>query len=129
MLGFPILYFKGMRPMMFRLSGFYCRLIPAEVPSNPFIPPAGYAATICGLPAKPLTQARGFATVVYNRGRNNQYGMISHRVHAHYHYRIRSRKTIPDHPCYGFGGPNSIIVVYMDPLGIPYYFRLRILHS
>ena len=79
MLGFPILYFKGMRPMMFRLSGFYCRLIPAEVPSNPFIPPAGYAATICGLPAKPLTQARGFATVVYNRGRNNQYGMISHR--------------------------------------------------
>ena len=24
MLGFPILYFKGMRPMMFQLSGFYC---------------------------------------------------------------------------------------------------------
>ena len=23
MLGFPILYFKGMRPMMFQLSGFY----------------------------------------------------------------------------------------------------------
>ena len=25
MLGFPILYFKGMRPMMFQLSGFYCK--------------------------------------------------------------------------------------------------------
>ena len=24
MLGFPILYFKGMRLMMFQLSGFYC---------------------------------------------------------------------------------------------------------
>ena len=27
MLGFPILYCKGMRPMMFQLSGFYCRFI------------------------------------------------------------------------------------------------------
>ena len=26
MLGFPILYFKGMRLMMFQLSGFYCRV-------------------------------------------------------------------------------------------------------
>ena len=25
MLGFPILYFKGRRLMMFQLSGFYCR--------------------------------------------------------------------------------------------------------
>ena len=25
MLGFPILYCKGMRPMMFQLSGFYCK--------------------------------------------------------------------------------------------------------
>ena len=25
MLGFPILYLKGMRIMMFQLSGFYCR--------------------------------------------------------------------------------------------------------
>ena len=25
MLGFPILYFKGMRLMMFQLSSFYCR--------------------------------------------------------------------------------------------------------
>ena len=25
MLGFPILYFKGMRLMMFQLSGFYCK--------------------------------------------------------------------------------------------------------
>ena len=24
MLGFPLLYFKGMRRMMFQLSGFYC---------------------------------------------------------------------------------------------------------
>ena len=24
MLGFPILYFKGMRLIMFQLSGFYC---------------------------------------------------------------------------------------------------------
>ena len=23
-----------------------------------------------------------------------------------------------DHPYYGFGGPNSVMVVYMDPLGI-----------
>ena len=26
MLGFPILYFKGRRLMMFQLSGFYCRV-------------------------------------------------------------------------------------------------------
>ena len=26
MLGLPILYFKGMRLMMFQLSGFYCRV-------------------------------------------------------------------------------------------------------
>ena len=26
MLGFPLLYFKGMRLMMFQLSGFYCTL-------------------------------------------------------------------------------------------------------
>ena len=26
MLGFPILYFKGRRLMMFQLSGFYCNL-------------------------------------------------------------------------------------------------------
>ena len=25
MLGFPILYFKGMRLMMFQLYGFYCK--------------------------------------------------------------------------------------------------------
>ena len=25
MLGFPLLYFKGMRILMFQLSGFYCR--------------------------------------------------------------------------------------------------------
>ena len=25
MLGFPLLYFKGMRLMMFQLSGFYCK--------------------------------------------------------------------------------------------------------
>ena len=25
MLGFPILYFRGMRLMMFPLSGFYCK--------------------------------------------------------------------------------------------------------
>ena len=28
MLGFPLLYFKGMRLMMFQLSGFYCSLNP-----------------------------------------------------------------------------------------------------
>ena len=27
MLGFPILYLKGMRAIMFQLSGFYCILI------------------------------------------------------------------------------------------------------
>ena len=26
MLGFPLLYFKGMRLMMFQLSSFYCRV-------------------------------------------------------------------------------------------------------
>ena len=26
MLGFPLLYFKGMRLMMFRLSSFFCRV-------------------------------------------------------------------------------------------------------
>ena len=26
MLGFPILYFKGMRILMFQLSGFYCKV-------------------------------------------------------------------------------------------------------
>ena len=25
MLGFPIIYFKGMRRMMFQLSGFHCK--------------------------------------------------------------------------------------------------------
>ena len=30
MLGFPLLYFKGMRLLMFQLSGFYCKL---KVPS------------------------------------------------------------------------------------------------
>ena len=27
MLGFPLLYFKGMRILMFQLSGFYCRTL------------------------------------------------------------------------------------------------------
>ena len=27
MLGFPLLYFKGMRLMMFQLSSFYCRVL------------------------------------------------------------------------------------------------------
>ena len=27
MLGFPILYFKGMRLMMFQLSGFHCKTL------------------------------------------------------------------------------------------------------
>ena len=27
MLGFPILYFKDMRPMMFQLSGFYYKVL------------------------------------------------------------------------------------------------------
>ena len=27
MLGFPLLYFKGMRLTMFQLSGFYCRVL------------------------------------------------------------------------------------------------------
>ena len=27
MLGFPILYFKSMRLMMFQLSGFYCKAL------------------------------------------------------------------------------------------------------
>ena len=31
MLGFPILYFKGMRLMMFQLSGFYSRVFTFEV--------------------------------------------------------------------------------------------------
>ena len=31
MLGSLILYFKGMRLMMFQLSGFYCRLLDAAV--------------------------------------------------------------------------------------------------
>ena len=30
MLGFPILYFKGMTLMMFQLSGFYCRQDPRD---------------------------------------------------------------------------------------------------
>ena len=31
MLGFPLLYFKGMRLMMFQLSGFYSRVSRDEV--------------------------------------------------------------------------------------------------
>ena len=27
MLGFPLLYFKGMRLLMFQLSGFYCKAL------------------------------------------------------------------------------------------------------
>ena len=34
MLGFPILYFKGMRLTMFQLSGFYCKP-PVEVQIHP----------------------------------------------------------------------------------------------
>ena len=30
MLGIPLLYFKGMRIMMFQLSGFYCNLNPKK---------------------------------------------------------------------------------------------------
>ena len=35
MLGFPLLYFKGMRLMMFQLSSFYC-ILPswAEAPND-----------------------------------------------------------------------------------------------
>ena len=33
MLGFPILYFKGTRIMMFQLSGFYCK--PLKEPLKP----------------------------------------------------------------------------------------------
>ena len=40
--------------------------------------------------------------------------LATQRVHIHYYYGIRSQK---DHPYYGFWGPNSTIVVYMDPLG------------
>ena len=32
MLGFLILYCKGMRPMMFQLSGFYCKVHPCKNP-------------------------------------------------------------------------------------------------
>ena len=40
MLGFPILYCKGMRPMMFQLSGFYC--IWLQGPSGSQASPCGY---------------------------------------------------------------------------------------
>ena len=36
MLGFPILYLKGMRIMMFQLSGFYYKGIPTEPSSRDF---------------------------------------------------------------------------------------------
>ena len=35
MLGFPLLYFKGMRLMMFQLSGFYSRVLGFRVYLNP----------------------------------------------------------------------------------------------
>ena len=31
MLGFPLLYLKGMRIMMFQLSGFYCNVLGTEL--------------------------------------------------------------------------------------------------
>ena len=43
MLGFPLLYFKGMRLMMFQLSSFYCTVIktlnakPSESLSEPLL--------------------------------------------------------------------------------------------
>ena len=40
-------------------------------------------------------------------------GSFTQRVHIHYYYGIRS----PNHNGDGLLGPNSIIVVYMDPLG------------
>ena len=41
------------------------------------------------------------------------YCLLTKRVHIHYYYGIRPQKTIGD----GLLGPNSIMVVYMDPLG------------
>ena len=35
MLGFPILYFKGMRLMMFQLSGFYSKAVLHRLPRGP----------------------------------------------------------------------------------------------
>ena len=39
---------------------------------------------------------------------------IRFRVHIYYYFAIRYPKTII---FYGLLGPNSIVVVYMDPLG------------
>ena len=33
MLGFPVLYFKGMRLMMFQLSSFYCTWVRGDMAS------------------------------------------------------------------------------------------------
>ena len=43
-------------------------------------------------------------------------GALTQRVHVHYCYGIRS----PNHNGDGLSGANSIIVVYMDPLGNNY---------
>ena len=36
MLGSPILYLKGMRILMFQLSGFYCRVFGPRIALEPF---------------------------------------------------------------------------------------------
>ena len=74
MLGFPILYLKGMRIMMFQLSGFYYNM--------------GFRA-----PTPTLNLPRGsIYTTIMELGLKNHNGD-------------------------GLLGPNSIVVVYMDPLG------------
>ena len=42
------------------------------------------------------------------------WGLITQRVHIHYYYGIKSQNHNGD----GLLGANSIIVVYMDPLGL-----------
>ena len=60
----------------------------------------------------PDTRKTPSPTLIYYRSLNNYQ---SKRVHIHYHYGIIGPKN---HNGDGLLVPNSIVVVYMDPLGI-----------
>ena len=44
------------------------------------------------------------------------FGMVTQRIHIHYHYGIRAPK-LQNHNTDDLGVPNSTMVVYMDPVG------------
>ena len=135
MLGSLILYLEGMRTAMFQLSGFYCN-------DNTLFTYYGYCWIYINnrceaegtmfrtIPTKKYTAPRGPLPQEREHGRrpmvkilhyplqgiyqsSHGLGTLTRRVHIHYYYGIRPKRPSP----LWFCGPDSIIVVFMDPLG------------